>query len=59
MKGNKLPYTAILGMLIMLIIKSHGCATPHKHVMQISLERFVIYNKMVKIREFGESDMEH
>lgn len=46
----------ILGQLIMLINKFHGCAAAHEQVALISVKQ-VIYNKSVQLREFEEFDV--
>lgn len=48
---------AILGALIMPMIKSHKCATPHEQVVFIGLKG-AIYYKYVQLGESSESDLE-
>ncbi len=49
---------AILGPLIMLMIKSYKCASPHEQVAFIRLKQ-AISIKFVQLENFGESGLEH
>lgn len=46
----------ILSALIMLMIKSHGCANPNEQVALISRKQ-AIYNRFVQLMESEESDV--
>lgn len=48
MNQHKQPYVAVLGVLIVLMIRTHGCAAPHEQVALISLKS-TIYNKFMQL----------
>lgn len=47
----------IVAVLIMLMMKSQECTSPHKQVEFFRLKQ-VIYNRFVQLRKFDESDLE-
>lgn len=46
MKRNMQPYMAILGLSIMLMIKSHRYAAPHEQVVLIIVKQAIYENRL-------------